>query len=360
MAVIGTLPTGRRGSGYINISEYLKQPNMGRSIAQGIGQEADTEGGQVTQGINEWESGANQAVAAGMPSFDPNAAAQIINSVSVDSGTEANIKGFGGSELNPDISQGIQTPTVSMPTLPTSPKYTGSRDFTQTKGYGDVLGATNAFSNELGQLDNPYSVGEIIKEKYATSPTYSKGMKALDTAYTMGSGGDILQGTKSRWSGIKDYLGGKEARVQRGIEGAISREQEVSKQWADVGAKAQKTVNDTNAYYKKIADERLSELKGRKDQYAKTEASNVQRLKDEKAAAEAAQKAEEDRVKGRIADSQGRYIEPKDRAAVIAPGGYGQLWSKAQKDHFMATGEDPSTVAALGKGYSTGTNKLEF
>jgi len=360
MAVIGTLPTGRRGSGYINISEYLKQPNMGRSIAQGIGQEADTEGGQVTQGINEWESGANQAVAAGMPSFDPTAAAQIIDSVSVNGGNEANIKGFGGNEINPDISQGIQTPTVSIPTLPTSPKYTGPRDFTNTEGYGDVLAATNSFANEVGQLDNPYAIGNIIKDKYATSPTYSKGMKALDAAYATSAGGDILGGTKSRWSGIKDYLGGKEAGVQGGIKGAIDREQEVSKQWADVGTKATKTANDTNAYYKKIADERLGVLKGRKDEYAKNEASNVQRLKDEKAAAEAAKTAEANRVKGRISGAQGGYIEPKDRAAVVAPGGYGQLWSKAQKDHFMATGEDPSTVAALGKGYSTGTNKLEY
>ena len=354
MAVIGTLPTGRRGSGYINISEYLKQPNMGRSIAQGIGQEADTEGGQVTQGINEWETGANQAVAAGMPSFDPNAAAQIIDSVSVNPQEVGRIQGTGGTQVQegtygytkaPDS---IQLPTVTVPTIPEPAKYKGARDFTQTEGYGDVLGATNKFSNEVSQLDNPYSIGEIIKEKYATSPTYSKGMKALDAAYATSAGGDILGGTKSRWSGIKDYLGGKEKGVQSGIQGAFAREKEVADQWADVGARATKTANETRGYYKDIADKRLKELRD-------VEATAIKNRPSANPAP-----AARDMDKERIVASQGRYIEPKDRAAVVSQGGFGQLWSKAEKDHFMATGEDPSTAAALGKNYSKGTYYLEY
>lgn len=270
MAVMGrNLNVGRGGTGFINIAEYLRNPNFGKIAGEKIAKEMETKGSNVTNQIGSWEQGTGSEIEANTPEFDQQEANRLIESVSAKPQDIEAIKSAKGTPTIENTNFGkysytkapdsIATPTINMPTVPTGGKYTGPSDVTFTKGYKDVLGSTENLANEASQLQNPYAIGEKI-QGLATQPNYTRGMKALDTAFTLKEAPNEIARAQG-WSGIRGYLSGKEKAVNERIGLAKQQEANVAKSWADTQDKILKTAEATKKSYFDTAQTRMNELR---------------------------------------------------------------------------------------------------
>lgn len=200
---------GSAGGGFTNLSNYLYGgAQQGAELGANLAGQVEAAGTEATKNID---------------TFAGNAATQIKESTPT--ATKEAIDTY-ASSINP-------TPP------PAAVAYSGPSEASAFGGYGDAQKSVQNVQEKVGPKGLGSWEGTQSMLRGDKGPAYTQGMSLYDTMFAKKSGKASIEGAQQKWSGIGDYLSGKEKGVTEGIGFAQNQATNVNQAWQDAYSTAQ-------------------------------------------------------------------------------------------------------------------------
>lgn len=204
-------------SSWTNIQEYLGNAGQGMETAQGMSGELETQGMDVQNGIQGWETDVGNQITGTTPQF--------------------------GDTAYNDVASGKSTAAPG-----TYAGAGGITDPTKTAGYGDLLKGATEVTEKAKKFGDWSGIQGYLKG--TVKGPYSQGMSNYDTLLAKTSGGDLMGRTKAKYGQTGNQLKTATSNLGTAIQGAQAASDAVNKRWTDATAAntaREKTISDTKA-----------------------------------------------------------------------------------------------------------------